>query len=389
VRSFSLQFHLPGIVLQLPAPGKLGPPPAYQERPKLLRAFAEAARWAGILHCNNAADLNDMVAQKQIRSFIRVNEALQERSIADIAEQIAERDARIVLIAGPSSSGKTTFTHRLAIDLRVNGLEPVTISLDNYYLERSAVPLGEDGQPDLEALEALDVPLFNEHLVRMLQGEEVEIPRFSFTRGRREEVGTRLRLRPDQPVLIEGIHGLNARLTEDVPSSLKFKVFISALAHLNLDNRNRIRTTDVRLLRRLVRDRKFRNSTVEHTMGMWDSVRAGEERYIFPFQEEADIMFNSSLLYELAFLKKSAYRSHYRHFRLSQLKACVVGLSCSNVMGHRIEKYHVYLERSVSYFRINPFDLKVEFSALPVYLGCKLRSYPVDIMFVYACGNFV
>ncbi len=307
LRSFSVQFYLPGVILQLPSPECSDRPAPFQERPKLLRTFAESARRANILRCDNAADLNDLIAQDAIRPFMRINEALHERSIADIADQILERRARVVLIAGPSSSGKTTFANRLDIDLRVNGLEPVAISLDNYYRNRGEVPLDEHGKPDLECLESLDVPLFNEHLVRILQGEEVEIPRFSFHTGRREETGTRMRLRDSQPILIEGIHGLNSKLTEEIPSDLKFKVYISALTHLNLDDHNRIRTTDVRLLRRLVRDRLFRNATVDRTMSMWDSVRAGEEKYIFPFQEQADVMFNSSLLYELPVLKKYAY----------------------------------------------------------------------------------
>lgn len=307
IHSFSLQFYLPGIVLQLPAPEHPDRPAEFLERPKLLRTFAESAHWASILHCDNAADLNDLIMQNQLRPFIRVNEALQEKSIADIADQILEKSARVVLVAGPSSSGKTTFTNRLAIQLRVNGLDPVAISLDNYYRNRDEVPLDDKGEPDLECLESLDVPLFNEQLVRILQGEAVEVPRFSFKRGRREEQGELMQVSEKQPILIEGIHGLNPQLTADIPSDLKFKIYISALAHLNLDDHNRIRTTDVRLLRRLVRDRQFRDSEVERTMGMWDSVRTGEEKYIFPFQEQADVMFNSSLLYELPILKKYAY----------------------------------------------------------------------------------
>ncbi|MCL2544807.1 MAG: nucleoside kinase [Clostridia bacterium] len=307
VRGFSLQFRLPGVILQLPAPRMPNRPALPQARPKLLRTFAETARWAGILHCDNAADLNDLIAQKKMRQFMRVNEALHERTIAGIADQILERRARVVLIAGPSSSGKTTFAHRLGIHLRVDGLDPVAISLDNYYRDRDKVPLDERGQPDLECLEALDVPLINEHLVRILQGEEVEIPRFSFQTGRRKEGGARMKLREDQPILIEGIHGLNDKLTAEIPSEFTFKVYISALTQLNLDDHNRIRTTDVRLLRRLVRDHQFRHSPADRTMSMWDSVRDGEEKYIFPFQEEADVMFNSSLLYELPVLKKYAY----------------------------------------------------------------------------------
>ena len=307
VRHFSLQFYLPGVVLQLPAPAHPQRVASFMERPKLQRAFAEAAQWGNILSCSNAADLNDLISAGQMRDFIRVNEALQEKSIADAADRIAEKGARLVLIAGPSSSGKTTFARRLAIQLRLSGLHPVSISLDNYYLDREKVPLDAEGKPDLECLESLDVPLFNEQLVRLLQGDEVEIPEFSFRVKQRKERGKLLRVREDQPIIVEGIHGLNNRLTEDIPGKMKYKIYISALTQLNLDDHNRIRTTDVRLLRRMVRDHQFRHSPVERTMDMWDSVRAGEEKHIFPFQEEADLMFNSSLYYELAILKKYAY----------------------------------------------------------------------------------
>ena len=307
VRYFKLQFYLPGVVLQLPSQGNFGMPVPFLERPKLLRTFAQTSKENAILQCNNAADLNDLIAQGKIRDFIRVSEALQEKTIAGIAGEIMSRGSRLVLIAGPSSSGKTTFTNRLAVQLRTDALRPVSISLDNYYKNRDEVPLGENGKPDLECLEALDVDLFNENLVALLQGEEVELPIFSFEKSRRLEQGTKLRVGHDQPILVEGIHGLNTRLTQDIPSEMKFKVYVSALTQLNLDDHNRIRTTDVRLLRRIVRDHQFRGTKVEKTLEMWDEVRRGEEKFIFPFQEEADIMFNSSLAYELAVLKRYAY----------------------------------------------------------------------------------
>ncbi len=307
VNAFTLQYYLPGLVLQLPAPSQPDRPAPFRENPKLLRTLAESARWAHILHSQNAADLNDLIAQKKLRPFIRVNEALHEKSIADIADQIVERGARVVLIAGPSCSGKTTFINRLTTQLRVNACEPVAISLDDYYMDRDKVPLDAHGKPDLECLESIDVPLFNQQLVQLLQGEEVEVPLFSFKSGKREPKGHTMRVRADQPILIEGIHGLNNKLTEDIPCDMKFKIYLSALTQLNLDDHNRIRTTDVRLLRRLVRDHETRGASVDRTMGMWDDVRAGEEKYIFPFQEQADVMFNSSLLYELPMLKKLAY----------------------------------------------------------------------------------
>ena len=307
ITSFALRFYYPGMVLLMPGYDLDGPPMPFVERPKLMRAYAEANECSRILRCENAADLNDILERGQARDFIRVSEAMQERTIAQIAERIVARGARVVFIAGPSSSGKTTFANRLSVQLRVSGRRPVAISLDNYYKNRSDVPLGEDGKPDLECLESIDVPLFCEQLVELLRGSEVELPVYSFLTKTRREKGIPLRIEEDQILLVEGIHGLNDALSADIPSDLKYRVYVSALTQLNLDNHNRIRTTDVRLLRRLVRDHRTRGASAEDTMNMWDSVRAGEEKYIFPFQEKADVMFNSSLLYEIAVLKKYAY----------------------------------------------------------------------------------
>ena len=307
ITSFALRFYYPGMVLLMPGYDLGGPPMPFVERPKLMRAYAEANECSRILRCENAADLNDILARGEARDFIRVSEAMQERAIAQIAERIVARGARVVFIAGPSSSGKTTFANRLSVQLRVSGRRPVAISLDNYYKNRSEVPLGEDVKPDLECLESIDVPLFNEQLVDLLAGREVELPRYSFVTGKREAQGVRTRVTEDQVLIVEGIHGLNDALSADIPSELKFRVYVSALTQLNLDCHNRIRTTDMRLLRRMVRDFRSRSTSVEKTMQMWDSVRAGEEKYIFPFQERADVMFNSSLLYEIAVLKKYAY----------------------------------------------------------------------------------
>ena len=304
---FALRFYYPGMVLLLPGDDLSGPPAPFVERPQLMRTYAEANEHSRILHCETAADLNDLIARGEGRTFIRVSEALQERVIAGIAERIVARGARVVFIAGPSSSGKTTFANRLSVQLRVSGKRPVAISLDNYYRNRGQVPLGPDGKPDLECLEAIDVPLFNEQLVELLAGREVELPLYSFKTKLREEKGIRLRVSEDQVLIVEGIHGLNDALSADIPSELKFRVYVSALTQLNLDNHNRIRTTDVRLLRRMVRDHRTRATSAVETLAMWDSVRAGEESYIFPFQERADVMFNSSLLYEIAVLKKYAY----------------------------------------------------------------------------------
>jgi uridine kinase len=305
--TFALLPHAPGMVLQMPLPRSPQTVAPMQPRPKLMRAFAESAHWHDILGCRNVADLNSWVSGQKLREFVRVSEALQEKSIAAIADAIATRGARAVFISGPSSSGKTTFTHRLAVQLRVNGLRPVMLSLDNYYRNLQDVPLDEAGLPDLECLEALDVGLISDHLRALCRGEEVIVPRFSFHENQRKPGGIPMQVGADQPILIEGIHGLNPRLSAAVPREWVFRVYVSALTTLNLDDHNRIRTTDMRLLRRLVRDQQFRHAPFEETFAMWPSVRRGEERFIFPFQEEADVMFNSAVVYEAAVLKKYAY----------------------------------------------------------------------------------
>lgn len=308
IHAFSLRHRAPGIVLQMPSPKAPEIVAPFVERPKMMCAFAESAYWNDVLGCQNVADLNEMIEQDHIKDFVRVNEALQEKSIADIADRISKQAARVVFIAGPSSSGKTTFSNRLAVQLRVNGLRPVMLSLDNYYRDRVDVPLDDEGNIDLECLEALDVPLLNAQLNALFQGEEVMIPRFSFrTQSRKPGEGIPLKVQADQPILIEGIHGLNPALSNALSPQAIYRVYVSALTTLNLDDHNRTRTTDLRLLRRLVRDHQFRHTPFESTLAMWPSVRRGEERYIFPYQEEADIMFNSSLAYEMAVLKKYAY----------------------------------------------------------------------------------
>ena len=312
---FSLRPYLLGLIIHLPQPSNSIRKP-WVDQPQYVRTFREAAKWAKILGCRYIADLNGMVAHSNadsgnaanklsINSFVWISEALHEKSIAEIADKIAIRKARVILIAGPSSSGKTTFTHRLSIQLRVIGKRPVIISLDNYYKNRDDVPLMPDGSRDLESLDSLRLDLLNDHLVRLLAGERVCIPNYDFVNGQTLP-GTDYMLAADQPLLIEGIHGLNPQIAVNVPSELRFKIYISALTTLNFDSFNRLRTTDTRLIRRIVRDHLFRGSTIEHTLSMWDSVRRGEESWIFPFQESADISFNSALLYELSVLKKYA-----------------------------------------------------------------------------------
>ena len=307
IRVFDLFPCGEGIILQRPDRSDLTRPAPFVSSPNLLKTYSESAEWHAILNCENIADLNAMIRDRRLREFIRVNEALQERRIERIADQFIASGARLLLIAGPSSSGKTTFSHRLSIALRVHGLRPVKVSLDDYYLNRDEIPLEPDGSIDLERIETLDLKLLGDHLNRLLAGQTVDLPMFDFKTGRRAEATHSLKVASDQPIIIEGIHGLNDRLTASVSDDLKFKVYISPLTVLNLDDHNRIRTTDARLLRRIVRDSQFRGTPPEDTMAMWPSVRRGEERYIFPFQEKADAMFNSSLTYELSIMKKYAY----------------------------------------------------------------------------------
>ena len=307
VRVFSLVPYGPGLVMMQPDLQNPDRPAPFRNLPKLWHIYQETAEWNKILGCENAADLNEMIVNHRFREFIRVSEALQERKIQSIADQFIASGARLILVAGPSSSGKTTFAHRLTIALRVQGLRPVKISLDDYYRNREDLPLEPDGTVDLERIETLDTALLSDHLRRLMAGEEVALPTFDFTTGKRTPVTHPFRVEVGQPIIIEGIHGLNEKLTEGIDRKEKFKIYISALTMLNLDDHNRIRTTDARLLRRIVRDHQFRGTPPEETMAMWKSVRHGEESYIFPYQEDADAMINSSLSYELPIMKKYAY----------------------------------------------------------------------------------
>ena len=251
--------------------------------------------------------LNKAIEENRIKDVIMLDEALHEKKIALIADEISRRkNTKIVLIAGPSSSGKTTFAQRLGIQLKINGLKPVTISVDNYFVERKDTPKDKDGNYDFESIEAIDLNLFNDHLTKLLNGEEIEMPEFDFHVGTKRYKGKKMRLEEDQILVIEGIHCLNDRLTAKIPKENKFKIYISALTVLNMDYFNRISTTDNRLVRRIVRDYKFRGYSAIHTLKSWASVNRGEEQNIFPFQEEADAMFNTSLIYELAVLKDIA-----------------------------------------------------------------------------------
>jgi uridine kinase len=276
--------------------------PSLRQEPQLFHIFQEHKRWGRILNVSTVGRLNEIIASKEIADFIRIAEALHEKKIAQIADHVYHHreNIRWLTIAGPSSSGKTTFAKRLAVQLRVNGLQPVTISVDNYFVDRTRTPKDANGDNDFEHIEAIDLQLFNEHLSRLDKGEEVELPTFNFQLGRQEFKGDKMKLAPNQLVILEGIHCLNPRLTEVLPKERKFRIYISALTQLNLDSNNRISTTDNRLVRRLVRDHQFRGHSAAVTMNMWPSVRRGEKTWIFPFQKEADIAFNSALDYELA-----------------------------------------------------------------------------------------
>ncbi len=306
---FALDYYAPGVLLRTPEPGEAFVVPDRVEQPKLSHILTEAKRWAEILHCDYITDLNRYNRQGEIAEVIHVSEALQEKKIAGIADHIARNidHLRLILIAGPSSSGKTSFAQRLRIQLRVNGIEPSSISLDDYFLNRDHTPRNERGEYDFEALEALDIELFNEHMLKLMAGESVLLPRYNFVTGQREmEDAVPLSIGARQPIIIEGIHGLNEKLTAAVPRASKYKIYISALTQLNIDAHNRLPTTDTRLIRRLVRDYQFRGSYALKTLKQWKDVRQGEEKNIFPYQEEADVMFNSAMIYELGVLKKYA-----------------------------------------------------------------------------------
>jgi len=307
VPHFGIHVLPDGFVLLMPSAQQPNQASRYRPMPRLLSVFSQSAAWCGILGVTNAADMNHLVESGKFREFVRVNEALHDKAIAGMADVISQSGRQVVLIAGPSSSGKTTFSGRLAIHLRVLGHHPLLLSLDNYYLNRDEIPREPDGSLDLEHIHTLDLPLLQRQINQLLRGEQVEIPLFDFTTGKRASKGTPMQLDPGQPILIEGIHALNPMLRTDIPAEKVHTIFVSALTCLNLDDHNRIRTTDVRLLRRVVRDQLFRGTSPRDTLAMWPSVRRGEEKWIFPYQEQADSIFNTALHYELPVLKHFGY----------------------------------------------------------------------------------
>jgi uridine kinase len=305
LRTFRLCFYLPGFILELPREDNSTTIPEYVEQGKLANIYFEADKWGKVLGVQSVVSLNRILENGGAAEMIRVAEAFHEKKIGQVADLIAANidKIRLVLIAGPSSSGKTTFTRRLATQLRVNGIHPVPLSLDNYFVDRGKTPQDENGQYDFESLDAIDRHLFNDHLSKLIQEEEVELPCFNFLTGKREFRGETLRLQETALIIVEGIHGLNDQLTSSIPLGRKFKIYVSALTQLNLDAHNRIPITDLRIIRRIVRDHRCRGRSVRETIKIWPMVRKGEERYIFSFQESADVMFNSALVYELAVLK--------------------------------------------------------------------------------------
>lgn len=304
LQCFDLLPYDEGFMIMLPQPKTPNRMPPFVEKKKLFDTLKESNKWANMLEIPNVGALNDAITQGKLSEIILVQEALQEKKLSEIAQDIKNRGSmKFIMIAGPSSSGKTTFSHRLSIQLKAHGLKPHPIAVDNYFVDREKTPRDEDGNYNFESLYSIDLEQFNKDMTDLLNGKTVDIPHFNFVSGKREYKGNYLKLGKDDILVIEGIHGLNDALSYSLPKESKYKIYISALTQLNIDEHNRIPTTDGRLLRRMVRDARTRGTSAQRTISMWPSVRRGEEENIFPYQEEADVMFNSALIYELAVLK--------------------------------------------------------------------------------------
>lgn len=303
---FQLKKYRRGVLLRFPHPSNPNEIPPYEDEVKMYQAFGVQTKWDQLLDVNYVTDLNEKIENGKYRELIQLSEALHEKKIAEIADMIKKQHKRIVLIAGPSSSGKTTFARRLCIQLKVNGLNPLYMGTDDYFVEREETPLDEHGEKDYENLESVDIQLFNDNMNDLLAGKEVDLPEFDFLKGHKT-FGKRItKISATQPIVIEGIHALNETLTAQIPKSEKFKIYISPLTQLNIDAHNRIPTTDERMLRRMVRDNLYRGHNAQSTIREWPKVRAGEDINIFPYSGEADVLFNSYHVYEIAVLKKYA-----------------------------------------------------------------------------------
>lgn len=305
IKSYDLFKYRNGVILMAASEDDKHIPKKFVPQPKLANIYKEAEKWSNLMGVDKVLSLNKIIEEKKYGEIIRIVEALHEKKIGQIADIIKQENKRIILIAAPSSSGKTSFATRLCIHLKVNNLNPVSISLDNYFVDRDKTPLDEFGKLDYESINAINLERFNKDLKDLLEGKKVQLPRYNFITGK-SEAGEILQIEKNQPIILEGIHGLNPVLTASIQDDEKFKIYLSALTQLNLDDHNRIPTTDLRLIRRIVRDNQFRGHTAEMTIMGWPSVRRGEEKNIFPYQEEADVMFNTACVYELALLKTYA-----------------------------------------------------------------------------------
>ncbi|MCJ7855723.1 nucleoside kinase [Lachnospiraceae bacterium NSJ-143] len=305
LKIFDLSLYEKGFLLRMPSTKNPNKPETYDNFEKISAVFMEQLEWCKLMEVKCIADLNDVIADGSFAELVRINEALHEKKIAYIADKITENFDRIkvVLIAGPSSSGKTSFAQRLCVQLRVNGIKPHAIGMDDYFLNRDQTPLGQDGRPDFESLNALDLHKFNNDINNLINGREAVIPSYDFITGKRSIAGRKMKLRKGEIIVIEGIHGLNTELTRDIPEENKFRIFVSPMTQLNIDAHNCISTSDSRLIRRIVRDFQFRGNTAAQTIDSWPNVRRGEEQNIFPYQQNADIVFNSATIYELSVLK--------------------------------------------------------------------------------------
>ena len=351
IHLFEIQPYADGLLLRLPDPNNPNKLQPLRKQPKMFSIFEEQHRWQKILGVSTIGEFNKVCEQGHTIDLINVSEALQEKKISALADRIAsEPDRRVVLIAGPSSSGKTTFAKRLAVQLFACGKKPVSVELDNYFVDREKTPRDAEGNYDFEHIKAMNMKLLSKQMNALLRGEEVELPRFDFPSGRSMMSGTRLKLSPESIVIFEGIHALNPMLTKEVPEENKFRIYASALTTIMLDHHNYIPTTDNRLLRRIVRDYKYRGYSAEETIRRWPSVRAGEEKWIFPFQEEADVMVNTALLFELPALRRQALRL------LEQVPESAPEFS----EAHRLRKFLSYL-RPIDIEPLPPTSLLREF----------------------------